>query len=325
MRVFVLGGTGFIGYHASLELLDRGHRVSILSLPPLPAEALFPDGVRVTLADFKRLSDEKLTGLLEGHDAALFAAGADDRTVPEAPAYPFFYRENVEQAERFVGLAANAGVSRVVFLGSYLAHFDRIWPHLHLSERHPYIRSRSEQEFRVLEAARDIRVMILELPFIFGSMPGRTPLWAPLVRLLRSPLPLFCIRGGTNMIAVRHVAEAAAGAMEKGEGGSVYLIGEKNVSWAEWIGRLGRLAGRERTVHLFPARALRPFLGAVHAFHLLRGKESGLHPVHALDFLTEELFYPSDSSRQALGYGYGGLDQAFEETARACLPIENSA
>ncbi len=38
MNVFMVGGTGFLGYHAVRELQKRGHRVTLLALPPLPAE-----------------------------------------------------------------------------------------------------------------------------------------------------------------------------------------------------------------------------------------------------------------------------------------------
>lgn len=60
---------------------------------------------------------------------------------------------------------------------SYFAYFDRIWPEMRLAEHHPYIRSRKGQEAQSLEAAMpDLQLCILQLPYIFGSMPGRAPL-----------------------------------------------------------------------------------------------------------------------------------------------------
>jgi uncharacterized protein YbjT (DUF2867 family) len=47
MRVMIIGGTGLLGYHATRELLRRGHAVDILALPPLPAPRLFPDVVKI--------------------------------------------------------------------------------------------------------------------------------------------------------------------------------------------------------------------------------------------------------------------------------------
>ena len=35
-RVFIVGGTGFLGYHAARELLAKGVSVTALGLPPAP-------------------------------------------------------------------------------------------------------------------------------------------------------------------------------------------------------------------------------------------------------------------------------------------------
>ena len=77
--------------------------------------------------------------------------------------------------------------------------------------------------------------MNLELPYVFGSIPGRIPLWAPLIDYLRSPFPLFFTKGGTNMISVIHVAEAIVGALEEGKAGEIYLVGDENISWVDWL------------------------------------------------------------------------------------------
>ena len=34
--MLIIGGTGFLGYHATLELLTRGHEVTVVGLPPAP-------------------------------------------------------------------------------------------------------------------------------------------------------------------------------------------------------------------------------------------------------------------------------------------------
>ena len=42
MKVMVLGGTGFLGFNAVKVFLERGHEVTVLALPPMPAEGLLP-------------------------------------------------------------------------------------------------------------------------------------------------------------------------------------------------------------------------------------------------------------------------------------------
>ena len=320
MDVLLIGGTGFIGYHAVHELRRRGHGVAVLALPPVPPEDLLPPEVPVTLADLDALPDDAVRALLRGCDAVVYAAGADDRVVPKAPADAFFERANVRPSARLFALARAAGVKRGVLLSSYFCTFDRLWPEMRLSAHHPYIRSRQAQAQQALQAAGpDLDLMILELPYIFGATPGRVPLWAPLIRYARSPFPLFYPKGGTNMIAVQHVAEATAGALERGRGGERYVVGDENLTWAEWLGRLSRLAGRPRRVITLPTTLVRLALWGVRLYHRLQGREGGLDPVAFAALQTRHTFFDPEPSRRALGYGRGGLDEALAETVRACL------
>ena len=320
MNCLIVGGTGFIGYHAVLELVRRGHRVSVLALPPLPAAPLLPSQVRVMLADLNTLPDTDLQALLACHDAVVYAAGADDRVTPRRPAYDFFYNANVQPSVRLFTLARGAGIRRGVLLGSYFTYFDRLWPQMALAQHHPYIRSRVEQARQALAVSQpDLALMILELPYIFGAMPGRTPLWLPLIRYVDSALPLFFPAGGTNMIAVQHVGEAIAGALERGRAGERYVIGDENLAWADWLSRLARLLGREKRVITAPAAAVRGAARCVRLYHRLQGREGGLDPVAFVALQTANTFFDPSPSRDELGYGSGGLDQALHDTVRACL------
>lgn len=321
MNTLVIGGTGFLGYHTTLKLLSRGHRVSVLAAPPLPDENLLPADVKITLTNLEALTDEELLGCLRGQDGLVFAAGVDDRVVPPRPAYPFFYKGNVLATERLVRLAVQAGVQRAVIFSSYFLEFERRWPELRLAEKHPYIRSRVEQANAALAAAGpELAPAILELPYIFGAMPGRLPLWAPLIRYIASPLPLVYPAGGTNMIAVGHVAEAIAGALERGQAGARYVIGDENLAWADWLGRLTRLVGREKRVITAPAAAVRGAARCVRLYHRLQGREGGLDPVAFVALQTADTFFDPAPSRAELGYGRGGLDEALDATVRACRP-----
>ena len=318
-NVLIIGGTGFLGYFAVQELTRRGHHVTTLALPPLPAPGLFPDETRILLADLNRLTDDEVANLLRGQDAVIYAAGADDRVTPRAPAYPFFYKYNVEATRRLMTLARQAGVKKAVVLGSYFVHFDRIWPHLKLKEHHPYIRSRVEQEEAAITAGgTEMAVIILELPYIFGSMPGRIPIWKPLIRYICSTPIIFYTRGGSNCIAVEHVGEAIAGAVEQGVGGQSYVIGDENLTWVELLEKLARLTGKEKSIISLPnwvAILAGVFIKVVHFF---QGLEGGLDPVALIKLQTAKTFFDPTLARNALGFGSGGIDEALRKTVVAC-------
>jgi nucleoside-diphosphate-sugar epimerase len=319
MKVFIIGGTGFIGYHAVLEFLKRGHQVSTLALPPLPEDDLLPVEVDIRLVDINELSDDAVQDIFDGQDALVFAAGADDRTIPKAPAYEFFYDANVRVPQRLFRLAREVGVKRGVILGSYFAYFDRIWPEKELSKHHPYIRSRAAQIEATQQAADpDMDLMILELPYIFGAMPGRTPLWAPLVRYIRYPFPLLYPGGGSNAVSVKRVAEAIVGAVERGQGGEIYQVGDENLTWVDLLTRLGAAAGLKKRIITLPNWIVRLGMGIVEQFIHFQGKEGGLDLVRFSELQTSETFFDPSPTREALGYGSGGLDEALRETVEAC-------
>jgi dihydroflavonol-4-reductase len=319
-KVVVIGGTGFLGYYAVKEFLRRGHRVTVVALPPLPEEGLFPEDVAIILADINELDDSSVANILKGHDAIVFAAGADDRVIPRAPAYDFFYQANVRSCVRIITIAREVGIKRGVILSSYFLHFDRLWPEEKLAEYHPYIRSRKEQAQQSMEAAMpDLQLMILELPYVFGSMPGRTPMWKPLIEYINSRYPLFYMKGGTNMIAVEHVGEAIVGAIERGRGGDSYTIGDENLTWIEFLKRILNILGRKKRVIILPNFIIRLVLGIVKLQHRIRGKESGLDPSMLAVLQTRDTFFDPSPSARELGYGRGNLDKAFADTVAACL------
>ncbi len=319
MNIFILGGTGFLGYHAALELLKRGHSVSTLSLPPLPAEGIFPPEFSIKLGNVNALSDDEIRDLMVGMDGVIFAAGADDRIIPKAPAYPYFYDANVKAAQRFFGLARTAGVKRGVLLGSYFAYFNRIWPELALAKKHPYIRSRKEQEEAVLETAGTaMQIVVLELPYIFGAMPGRIPLWKPLVNYAASSLPFILYpRGGTAMVSVRSVACAMVGALENKTSKSIYQIGDENLTWVEFFERLMPLLGVKKKVITLADGILNVGLHILKFVHWLEGKQSGLDPAHLIELQARNTFFDPFIAQKELGFKGGDFDQALFDTIQA--------
>ena len=88
--MIIVGGTGLLGYHASLELLKRGYELTALSLDDINLEGWYPEAIRVIHGDVFGMSGENLEGLMKGHYAMIYAMGPDDRSAPEAPAELFF-------------------------------------------------------------------------------------------------------------------------------------------------------------------------------------------------------------------------------------------
>lgn len=237
MRIFMIGGTGLLGSEAAKELIKRGHTVKSMALPPLPVGAVLDPKMEIELGDYSKLSDLELASKLKGFDGIIFAAGVDERIEAPAPIYDFFKKYNITPLERLLRIAKENGVKHAVVLGSYFSYFAKVRPNDKLTKWHPYIRSRIDQENMALSFSDcNFDVAILELPYIFGTQPGRKPVWVILIEQIRKmkKITLFP-KGGTTMVTVRQVAEAIAGAIEINKGGVCYPIGYYNMTWRELL------------------------------------------------------------------------------------------
>lgn len=323
MRVFVVGGTGFLGWHIVRSCRERGWKATVLGLPPGPPPGLFPRGVKIVTQGLDDLSDARLRTLLRGHDALVFAAGMDERSTPQRPVWPKLKKANVDDLSRVLVHARDAGVTRAVVLGSYFAHFARRWPELELDKHHPYIRSRLLQE-KTARSVPGIEGMVVQLPYVFGGMPlpGWQPLWTPLVQYLRRTRRLPYPEGGSACITVHVAAEAVAGAIERGKHGRRYPIGQENLEWRELIARLAQADGREVSVMTVPTPAVKLLMRIGEWANQLQDKESGLDLPRFVELQTAQLFIDPAPSRRALGYELDDLDEALRATV-AAVPLES--
>jgi len=323
MKIIIVGGTGFLGYHAMLVALERGYSVDALAIDDIELGDWYPGEVNVRYGDVFELSEDELGKHFTGYDSMVYAVGPDDRITPPAPSYEFFHNRLVVSCGKAVTAARRAGVRKCVILSSYFAYFDRICPEKELSKRHPYIRCRVEQAERAIAAGGDkTAVIILELPYIFGSMPNRIPLWKDvfLDRFLKSKI-IFFPKGGTNMIAVEHVGEAIIGALEQGMHGKRYVVGDENHSYKEMLHMMFSAVGMHKKIINIP-RFTAVIAGTViNRRWRKKGLEGGLDARYLMrDILTHDLFFDPSDTAEKLGYGRGGLKESIISTMKACYP-----
>lgn len=237
MKVFMIGGTGLLGSEAARELIKKGHQVKSLALPPLPQGEVLPKEMEIEFGDYIKMSDEELKERIKGCDAFVFAAGVDERVEGAPPIYDIFKKFNIDSLKRVLQIAKKCGVKHSVVCGSYFSYFAKTRKELELTKHHPYIRSRIDQENMCMElAGDDFDIAVLELPYIFGTQPGRKPVWVFLVESIRNMKKnTMWTKGGTTMVTVKQVAQSIVGALEKNKGGKCYPIGYYNMEWKEFL------------------------------------------------------------------------------------------
>lgn len=155
MKVFMIGGTGLLGSEAAKVLIERGHEVTSIALPPLPEGAVLPPEMKIEFGNYLEMSDDELRAHLTGCEGFVFAAGVDERVEGPAPIYDLYKKYNIDPINRLLKLTKECGVKHVSVCGSYFSHFAKTMPELELTKWHPYIRSRIDQENAALAFADD--------------------------------------------------------------------------------------------------------------------------------------------------------------------------
>ncbi len=324
MNVFMIGGTGLLGSEAAAELIRRGHTVSTLSLPPLPDGAMIPPEMKVTLGNYQDMPDEALRAHMVGCEGFVFAAGVDERVEGTSPIYDFYERHNITPLERLLRLAKESGVRHSVVCGSYFAYFAREWTNLELTRWHPYIRSRVEQGTMALSFADDaFDVAVLELPYIFGTQPGRKPVWVFLIEIIRAMKgATYYPRGGTAMITVKQAGQAIAGALERTRGGQCWPLGYYNLTWKAFLTMVHKHMGMAgRKVITVPKWAYRLGSRGIIRKQRKAGQEGGLDMHHFADLQCAETFIDKELGCVPLGVQPDDLDAAIGQSVRLSLAI----
>lgn len=293
MQVFMIGGTGLLGSAAAQLFIDRGHSVRTVALPPLPQGAPIPPEMEIVFQNYIDMTDDDILALMQGCDCFVFAAGVDERVEFPAPVYAAYKKYNIDPLSRLIPLAKQAGITKTVVLGSYFSYFAKKYPDMRLTDKHPYIRSRIDQEQIALSFADDsMDVSVLELPYIFGTQPGRKPVWVILIEQLKNMGPItFYPKGGTAMLTVRQVAEVIVGAAETSQGAKTYPISYYNLSWDDFLHIVHSAMGAasRRIIHI-QKWMFQLFGLSMRKQYKDKGVESGIDPVGLADIMCMNTF-----------------------------------
>ena len=312
MKVFIVGGTGLLGAEAARIFIERGHTVKSIALPPIPVGAPIPKEMELTLGDINKLSDAEVKKLFKGCDTFVFASGIDERVECPHPVYDWYDKYNIKPLERLLPICKEVGIKKAVVLGSYFSMLNKEEYGYKqklpegLYERNPYIRARDKQQ-QVVESFVDDKfdAAVLELPYIFGTQPGRKPVWTILIEQIKGmdKLPFTMYPGGgTAMLTVRQVGESIVGAAEKidGQGFKAWPIAMYNLTWKQFLKIVydARGMGKNRKVMSIPAWVMKMGMGKIIKEYKERGIESGLDPKYLPYIMNLNLFIDNKYAKE---------------------------
>jgi dihydroflavonol-4-reductase len=322
VKVFVTGGTGFIGGEVVRQLRQRGDEVTCLVRNPAKGEKLGALGCELVPGD---LGDEAaIRAGIEGCDAVIHAAAVYEVGIP-ASQRPAMREANVAGTERVLGAALQARVPKVVYVSTVGVFGNTNGQVVDESYEHPAESFTSAYEETKWEAHQVAKRLIGEgLPCVIvqpGGVygPGDTSSIGQLLDQFlagRMPLLPFPELG----ICLSHVEDIAAGillALDRGRAGEAYVLSGPAVTVREAIAVAAELTGRKA-----PKRALpTPLMKALVPIGPLVGKAMGQPPnlrelISSADGVTFWASY--DKAANELDYHPRGLEDGF----RAYLAAE---
>mgnify|MGYP002712243316 FL=1 len=323
-KIFVLGGAGFLGYYTTKIAIDRGYTVRTVDVVELPDELKFNKKTKVEfiVQNFFALSDAEIVEMIRGCDSFVYAGGVDERIVPQKPARKFFYDTNVLPTARIARLAKEAGVKNFVLFGSYTSEFAEKNELLksHGYQEEPYVETRLLQEKAAMYAGEGaMNVSVLRLPYIFGTMPGKTPMTSMYVDMLRGQEFMPVTTGGFATITANQVGQAAISALENGKHRKTYAVATGYMSHEDFYKKILNELGQTETTKLevMPFEELEEAYREDERLTDAEGIEHGIRQVNMLRANSMEFRLPTDVAYEELRVKEEDTDKVIDETIRA--------
>ena len=257
------GGSGFLGLHLARRLLADGNEVRSLDLVPLDDE-LTAAGVDGLVGDVRNAADA--ARLCKDVDVLVHAAAA----LPIQGSRDEIHSVNVEGTAVVLGAAAEAGVSRVVFVSSTAVYgVPRVHP---ITEETPIVPLGAYGESKVAAEAvcrdfglRGVEVTIIRPKTFVG--PERLGVFEILFNWVHEGRRIYTIGDGRNryqLLAVEDLVEALLLAGTRPVGGAVFNVGAKEFGTVrEDLQALVDHAGSTSRVTAVPAMLVQGILRAL--------------------------------------------------------------
>jgi nucleoside-diphosphate-sugar epimerase len=320
MKIFITGGTGFIGRRLTERLVYRGHEVSLLLRNPSDAVSGGTDRVNYIPGDI--FDKEALIKGMTGcdcifHMAAYTKPGSADPSIP--------YKTNVMGTINVLDAAAACGVKKIVITstggtmgcsknGDMVCENTNPEPLFNTD----YEKTKFEVEKIAKEySARGLDVVIVNPTRVYG--PGKLSKSNSLTKIIKLYMSgLWRILPGNgdsigNYVFIDDVVEGHILAAVSGKKGERYILGGENLTFREVFKITGEVCGKKRILMPLPL----PFMKLIIKSAFLISRLTGTPPFITSDWLDKYLhdwIISSDKAIAELGYRITPFREGVEQT-----------
>lgn len=315
MTVLVTGATGFVGSAVARRLLARGESVRLLARAGGDRRNIEGLDAEIAVGD---LRDEASLRRAVTGCRALYHVAADYRIW--APRVSELYEANVAGTERLMRAAADAGIERILYTSSVATlgvptggrPGDEDTPVSLQDMIGHYKRSKFLAEEAVRRMARDegLPVVIVNPSTPVGPRDIKpTPTGRLIVAAASGRMPAYVDTG----LNVAHVDDVAAGhllAFDKGRIGERYVLGGHDMTLAEILRAVARIAGGEAPRVKLPRRLIFPVAVVAETWARVAGGGEPMVTVDGLKMAKKLMFFSSAKAERDLGYRHRPAEEA---------------
>jgi dihydroflavonol-4-reductase len=322
MRVFVTGGTGFIGGHVVTALCARGDDVACLVRSPEKARELTAHGCELVEGDLS--DDSAIRSGMRGVDAVIHGAAVYEVGIPKSE-HTAMYEANVLGTERVLRTALEEKIPKTVYISTVGAFGNTRGEVVDETYRYSGGGHTSYYEETKVQAHQIAQRLIDEdgLPCVIvqpGGVYGpddHSALGNQINQFLAGRMPMIPFPDfGMNLVHVEDVAAGVLLALDKGKIGEAYVLGGQISTMRELVETIAKVSGRRAPKRAMPT----PLLKALTPIGPVVGKVMGLPPnlselISSGDGVT--FWARHDKAMSELGYSPRGLEQGLRDTLGA--------
>lgn len=314
MKVFVTGGTGFIGANLIRLLLQKGYEVRALFRP------------ESNLENLKNLDIEKVEGCLT--DSNLYQSLKGCQVLFHCAAHyslwqkdkPLLEQYNILGTRNILAAARQAGIERTIYTSSVAA--IGVKPGVAVNEIYQspvenlvghYKKSKywAEQEaHQAVKLGQDIVIVNPSTPIGPWDIKP-TPTGDLILRFLRRKMPAY-VNTGLNFIDVRDVALGHLLALEKGKTGERYILGHQNLTLKEFLDLLSKITGLPAPQKTLPIWLPLSVAWVDEMILAKLGKIPSI-PLDGVKMSRQPMYYNASKAVQELGLPQSSIQTALQD------------
>jgi dihydroflavonol-4-reductase len=322
VKVFVTGGTGFIGGHVVRRLRDRGDEVVALCRSAEKGAALGDIGCELVSGS---LSDaDAIRTAMRGCDAVIHGAAVYEVGIPKRE-HEAMYEANVLGTERVLRAALEEKISKVVYVSTVGAFGNTHGKVVDESYHHPGTDFTSYYEKTKYEAHEIARRLIEDegLPCVIvqpGGVYGpddHSAIGTQINQFLAGRMPLIAFPDlGMNMVHVDDVAAGVLLALDRGKPGEAYVLGGQITTMRELIETVAKVSGKKAPKRALPTSLMKAMTPIGPMVGKLMGQPPNLSElISSADGVT--FWAKHDKAIAQLDYSPRGLEQGLRDTLEA--------